>query len=141
MGDLFGAFAFVLCQVLLLGLLFSPLLLRKRDAAGRARIPMAAKTFVLGVAVGATIMTAGIEGVSLSRGNHLTRLNHTPSGSSTTSPVASNHETGGSVVIRFDPEVCLAFNLGTLQCGSDYEGRYDVAANRWIVTGFYKGAK
>jgi hypothetical protein len=42
---------------------------------------------------------------------------------------------GEEVIIRF--EGCT--QLGTIECGSDYRGRYEAGANRWTVTGFNLG--
>jgi hypothetical protein len=153
-GDFLRGFVFVLCQLLLLGLVLSPLLLLKRDANPPARIPMSVKTFMFGVAVGAIIMTAGIDISSLSRQHDTANRGLTPSSSPGGSPVAANREMtpepatrkltrdvlqGKPVVIRFDPEACTAFNLGTIECGTDYQGQYDASVNSWTVTGFHKG--
>jgi hypothetical protein len=46
---------------------------------------------------------------------------------------------GQEITIRFDPQACTTFNLGTIQCGSEYKGRYAADTNRWTVSGFHLG--
>src|SRR5689334_12122857 len=42
---------------------------------------------------------------------------------------------GAPIRITFDPETCAKRDMGNLECGVEYEGRYDRQENRWTVTG------
>lgn len=48
---------------------------------------------------------------------------------------------GQPITVRFDPQACTDFDLGTIQCGSDYTARYGAEANRWTVTGYSLGTR
>jgi hypothetical protein len=49
--------------------------------------------------------------------------------------IADRAFAGEPVTAVFDPEVCARQDLGNIECGVEYEGRYDRQANRWTVTG------
>lgn len=138
MPDLMRGFVFVLCQLLVLGFLFALILLRKPGIAART-VPMIVIAFSFGLSVGVTILAAGIE---IGRRNLLDgTMSSSAIPSSTETARASPRELtrgvmlGKPVVIRFDREACQAFDLGSIECGSDYQGAYDAATNRWTITG------
>ena len=48
---------------------------------------------------------------------------------------------GEPLTVVFDPEICARQDLGNIECGVEYSGRYDRQTNRWTVTGPGKVSK
>jgi hypothetical protein len=42
---------------------------------------------------------------------------------------------GAQVQVTFDPKVCPTLSIGELVCDTPYVGRYEQAANRWMLAG------
>jgi hypothetical protein len=128
--DLMQSFVFVACELLLLGLLFSPVLFIQRDTTARSRILKVVAILFFGIAAGVTTISAGVQIASLTRDNpHAS--DQVPVNPKLTTEVLH----GKPVLIQFDLDACIIFNLGSIECGSDYRGKYDAKANRWTVTG------
>lgn len=120
MRDLVKSLVFVLCQLALLGLVLSPPLLGRpgqTSRTGRMRF------LYYGVPAAILLVTAI---VNIFRAEF-------PGDRRVT--LGTQVLAGKDVVIRFDPETCVLFDLGSIACGSDYHGRYDRGRNRWTVAG------
>ena len=131
MADVLRSFIFVVCELILAGLLFSPFFLRTQNASPNRRKRLA--IFLLGIAASIIIITAIANVVSMTaRRDRVATLG-------ATSMLTQQILRGKQVVIRFDKEACILFELGKIECESDYHGKYDPAAKRWTVSGFRKG--
>jgi hypothetical protein len=118
--DLVNSFIFILCHLALLGLVLSPLLLGRPGQASRTG---KIRSLYYGVPAAILLVTAIINIVKAEfPGDRRITLS--------TQVLA-----GKEVVIRFDPETCALFELGSIACGSDYHGRYDRGRNRWTIAG------
>jgi hypothetical protein len=122
MRDLITSVIFVLCQLFLLGLVLSPLLLsggrqatRKNGWRGILFAPLAAILLV----------TAAIDIFKAEYQVDYARI----------SPLHAEVFAGKEIVIRLYPETCAVFDFGSIACGADYHGRYERAKNRWIISG------
>lgn len=118
MRDLVNSLFFILCQLALLGLVLSPLLLGRLGQASR---PM--RLIYFGVPAAILLVTAifNIVRAEFPGDRRIT--------------LGTQVLAGKEVIIRFDPETCVLFDLGSIACGSDYRGRYDRGRNRWAVAG------
>lgn len=121
MRDIANSLIFILCQCLLLGLVLSPLLLRGKSQARKNQMRSlyyAVPAAILLIAAAVNVFKAEFPGdqrQALSLGSQVLA--------------------GKEIIIRFDPETCAVFDLGSIACGSDYHGRYERGRNRWNITG------
>lgn len=154
MRDFVSGVIFTLCEVTLFALVFSPFLVRPVQTMRTWAIPFPARTFLFGLAAGVFIVTAwrgtvgpGIQPSTLSRPDAAIAAPASSSSPSTTTfgrsatgpKLTAEAFRGKPVVIHYDANACKTYNLGTIQCGVDYIGRYDSSSNRWTVTGPRKG--
>jgi hypothetical protein len=117
--DLVNSLIFILCQLLLLALVLSPLLLGRSGQAWRTR---KMRSFCFGLPAAILLVSAIINIFKAELPGDRRTL-------------GKQVLDGKEVVIRFDPETCVLFDLGAIACGSDYHGRYDRGRNRWTVAG------
>lgn len=134
MTEAFQSLAFMLCQLLVLALLFGPFVLRKDQLGGSGT----AKALMLGIALGIVVATAAITTGRLNSSRLANAVADDELRPREADKLTVKVLRGNSVVIRFDPEACLVYDLGSIDCGSAYEGRYDPWAKRWTVTGLNK---
>lgn len=123
MRDLVKSLVFILCHLALLGLVLSPLLLWRPGQASRSG---KMRSFYYGVPAAILLVTAIVNIVKA----------EFPADRRMT--LSKQVLAGKDVIIRFDPETCVLFDLGSIACGSDYHGRYDRGRNRWTVAGLDK---
>jgi hypothetical protein len=121
MWDLFTSAIFIACQCALLGLVLRPLIGSKLDGhSPRARTTRLC-CYGLGIAI---IIVSAASSI-------LPSIIAPASPQSLTAQVLA----GAPISIHLEPEACLVFDLGTIQCETRYDGQYEIRSNRWIVTG------
>jgi|GEM_PF-4565057 hypothetical protein len=122
MPDLVKSVIFVLCQLTLLGLLLSPMLLAGTHGAA----PRGGWRIVLGKLLAAIlVITAALDIFKAEYQVDYAR----------TTPLEAAVLAGKQIVVRFDPDTCVVLDLGNITCGADYHGQYDSHKNRWTLSG------
>src|SRR5262245_49142329 len=113
MTDFVQSFVFVFCEILLLGLVFSPFLVRGGEASAASRLRLPASTFLFGLVVGVFLTTAGMSVVSPNRATPTaviqgdttlpsgTTGKELPSTASSSQPLTAEVQRGRPVLIHF----------------------------------------
>lgn len=123
MRDFVISLVFIPCQLALLGLVLSPLLLGRPGQAPRTE---KMRSLYYGLPAAILLITAIVNIIRAEfPGDRRMTL-------------GMQVLAGKDVIIRFDPETCVLFDLGSIACGPDYHGRYDRGRNRWMVAGLDK---
>ncbi|MBR1245280.1 hypothetical protein JQ620_34915 [Bradyrhizobium sp. AUGA SZCCT0274] len=122
MPDLVKSLIFILCQLSLLALVVSPLLLERPGQAPRSR---QMRSLCYGLPAAILIISAAVNIFKATFPGDQAKL----------ATLGVQVHAGKEVLIRFDPETCALYDLGSIACGSDYHGRYDRGRGRWTVSG------
>lgn len=122
MRDLINSVIFVFCQLCLLGLVLSPLLLSGKREATRKHGWRGSLCALLAAIL---LITAAVDIFKAEYYVDYARIN----------PLYADVLAGKEIVIRLYPETCAVFDLGTIACGADYHGRYERDKNRWTISG------
>lgn len=127
--DVFLSVVFIGCQLLLVAALFEVFF---RSRPGRPRFGAKQIGFA---AVAAALVTTGL--VDIAAAVSQRRADARRTAATLVGAVAQ----GRPVVVRFDRDACLRWNLGSIACRKDYHARYEAGTRRWIVTGYSRSSR
>lgn len=120
--DLVTSAIFVLCQLCLLGLVLSSLLLSGKSQAMQKNGWRGILCVLLPAIV---VVTAAVDIFKAEYQVDYAKIR----------PLDAEVLAGREIVIRLYPETCAVFDLGSITCGVDYHGRYKRRENRWVIAG------